>query len=498
MIGETRVLESRRMIRTATRQMGRRHRCALYVTAAGAALALSAGARADTDTSASMGTAAPVCSAKRPQVMFNRWQEDWSVLANPCVPAKPLDDLKYMPLGGDPDSWLSLGANLRERMEFNDAPLFGIGPGRADTYVIQRAEVSADAHLAPHWQFFVQLEDARAFGKDAVSPVDKNPLDLEQAFVAWVSPLDGGTVKLRIGRQEMAFDLQRFISVRDGPNVRQAYDGVWADYEHDKWRFIGYATQPVQYRDVSAFDDVSNRHLTFSGVRFERQDAGPGDLSGYYSRYNRSNARFLDATGDEHRDVFDLRYTGKTGHTDWDVESMFQSGHVGTKPIFAWAVGSLAGYTLAAPWTPRFGIQIDAASGDRHTNDGRVETFNPLFPNGYYFTLASYTGYANIIHIKPSITLKPSSRLALLAAIGFQWRETTGDAVYQQGSVIVPGTAGHGTRWTGAYAQLRAEWTIADNLIGSVEAVHFQVGNSVRSVGGSNADYMGVELKYGW
>ena len=72
------------------------------------------------------------------------------------------------------------------------------------------------------------------------------------------------------------------------------------------------------------------------------------------------------------------------------------------------------------------------------------------------------------------------------------------DAVYQQGSVVVPGTAGHGTRWTGAYAQLRAEWTIADNLIGSVEAVHFQVGNSVRSVGGSNADYMGVELKYGW
>jgi hypothetical protein len=86
----------------------------------------------------------------------------------------------------------------------------------------------------------------------------------------------------------------------------------------------------------------------------------------------------------------------------------------------------------------------------------------------------------------------------LLAALGFQWRETTGDAVYQQGNAIVPGTAGHGTRWTGMYAQLRADWTIADNLIGSVEAVHFQVGNSIRSVGGSNADYVGVELKYGW
>jgi hypothetical protein len=472
----------------------------MTIAAAGVALAVCDRARADTDEPAPATAKTPesACPATRPVVLFNRWQEDWSVLANPCVPRKPLDRLKYVPLGGDPSSYLSLGANLRERLEVNDAPLFGIGSGRSDTYLIQRAEVSADARIGEHWQFFVQLEDARAFGKDSVAPVDKNPLDLEQAFVAWVSPLDGGTLKLRVGRQEMAFDLQRFISVRDGPNVRQTYDGIWADYEYQKWRFIGYATQPVQNRDVSAFDDVSNRDLTFSGVRFERQGVGPGDLSGYYSRYNRSNAHFLDAVGNEHRDVFDLRYTGKVGRTDWDIESMLQTGHVGNDTIGAWAVGSLAGYTLDVPWSPRIGVQIDAASGDRHPGDGRVGTFNPLFPNGYYFTLAGYTGYANLIHIKPSITLKPSSRLTLLAALGFQWRETTADAVYQQGSAVVPGTAGHGTLWTGMYAQLRADWTIASNLIGSVEAVHFQVGNSIRAAGGSNADYVGVELKYGW
>jgi hypothetical protein len=474
---------------------------ALYIAATGIAFGATDAARADAGeptVPATANTQAAACAEKRPAVMFNRWQEDWSVLANPCVPRAPLDGLKYIPLGGDPNSYLSLGANLRERLEVNNAPLFGIGSGRSDTYLIQRAQISADARIGEHLQFFVQLEDARAFGKDSVTPVDKNPLDLEQAFVAWVSPLGGGAVKLRIGRQEMAFDLQRFISVRDGPNVRQTYDGIWADYEYEKWRFIGYATQPVQNRDVTAFDDISNRHLTFSGVRFERQGAGPGDLSGYYSRYNRSNARFLDATGDEHRDVFDVRYTGKTGRADWDVESMLQTGHVGDKTIDAWAVGSLAGYTLDAPWAPRIGIQIDAASGDRHPGDGRVETFNPLFPNGYYFTLAGYTGYANLIHIKPSITLHPSTGLALLAAVGLQWRETTGDAVYAQGNAVVPGTAGQGTRWTGMYVQLRADWTIATNLIGAVEAVHFQVGDSIRNAGGSNADYVGVELKYGW
>ncbi|MGF6299870.1 hypothetical protein OKW42_003200 [Paraburkholderia sp. WC7.3d] len=39
---------------------------------------------------------------------------------------------------------------------------------------------------------------------------------------------------------------------------------------------------------------------------------------------------------------------------------------------------------------------------------------------------------------------------------------------------------------------------IAANLIGSIEGVHFQVGNSIRQAGGHNADYAGVELKYGW
>jgi hypothetical protein len=471
----------------------------LMIVFAGLLALISCKARADTEAYAAPGAATvSTCSAKRPVVMFNRWQEDWSVLSNPCLPREPLDGLKYIPLGGDPDSYLSLGANLRERLEFNDAPLFGLGAARSDTYVIQRAEVSADARIGKHLQFFVQLEDARAFGKDLVAPVDKNPLDLEQGFVAWSSSLGPGTVKLRVGRQEMAFDLQRFIAARDGPNVRQTFDAIWADYEYGKWRFIGYATQPVQNRLVSAFDDVSNRHLTFSGVRFERQDAGPGDVSGYYSRYNRSGAHFLDATGDEHRDVFDLRYTGKTGPTDWDIETMYQSGHVGNKTIAAWALGSIAGYTFDTAWAPRLGLQVDAASGDRHPGDGRVETFNPLFPNGYYFALAGYTGYANLIHLKPSLTLKPSSKLTLLAGVGFQWRVTTADAVYQQGSAVVPGTAGRGSLWTGVYTQLRADWAVKANLLASVEAVHFAVGDSLRRLGASNADYVGVEMKYGW
>src|ERR1700689_2553268 len=56
----------------------------------------------------------------RPSIQFNRWQEDWSVLADPRVPREPLDALKYIPLSADePKTYLSFGTGPRRRIEEN-------------------------------------------------------------------------------------------------------------------------------------------------------------------------------------------------------------------------------------------------------------------------------------------------------------------------------------------------------------------------------------------
>lgn len=443
--------------------------------------------------------AVPACAVKRPAIAFNRWSEDWSVLADPCLARQPLDGLKYLPLDQQGVSYLSLGASVRERYEHIDAPLFGAGTAPADGYVIQRTNLHADLRLGPYVQVFGQLIDARAFDKTARSPVDADQLDVEQLFVALALPTPDGAVKLRVGRQEMGFDLQRFIAVRDGPNVRQAFDGVWADWEHGPWRLIGFATRPVQNRDVDDFDDYSNGHLTMDGLRLERQGVGPGDVSGYVLRYRRDDARYLDATGAERRTIADLRYNGKTGQADYDVEAMLQKGQVGAQHVSAWALGSIVGYSFPkATWTPRVGLQFDMASGDKHAGDGQLGTFNPLFANGYYFALAGLTGYSNLIHLKPSLKVQPMTGLGVTAALGLQWRQTTGDAVYVQNMMGVPRTAGRGARWTGAYAQLRSDWALTPNVTASLEAVHFAVGDSLRTAGGRDSNYLGLEMKFSW
>jgi hypothetical protein len=147
------------------------------------ALAASSG-RAAAEESASpaeTGAAKPT----RPEILPNRWQEDWSALADPALRTEPWDSLKYIPLFvTDPKSYVSFGATLRERFESNNAPNFGVGKVAGDTYLIQRLQISADIHLDAHWQIFAEIEDDRAFDKAMISPADQDPLDLRLAFIA--------------------------------------------------------------------------------------------------------------------------------------------------------------------------------------------------------------------------------------------------------------------------------------------------------------------------
>jgi Alginate export len=444
--------------------------------------------------------AAETEAASRPKIKFNRWQEDWSALADPRLRTGFLDQLKYIPLSAsNPASYISFGLTVRERFESNNTTFFGTGNNQGDSYLLDRVQSHVDIRPNANWQIFVEFEDVRAPWKTVITPVDENPLDLRQAFIAYVDSFWDGTLKARVGRQEMAFDLERFVSIRDGPNVQQAYDAVWLDWEQGPWRFITFWSQPVQYRHEHPFDDFSDTNFQYGGFRVERKNVGPGELSAYYSRFHLNKVSYLFASGDERRNIFDVRYAGTRDDFDWDLEAMGQSGHVGNKNARAWAVGTRTGYTFASVgWTPRLGLQVDAASGDEHPNDNTLGTFNPLFPNGYYFTLAGYTGYVNLIHVKPSVTVRPIGPVSLMAAVGLQWRQTTADAVYVQPNSPVRGTAGRPGLWTGVYVQFRAEWQITPNLAGAVETTNFQVGDAIQRAGGSNSAWVGIQLTYAW
>jgi hypothetical protein len=62
----------------------------------------------------------------------------------------------------------------------------------------------------------------------------------------------------------------------------------------------------------------------------------------------------------------------------------------------------------------------------------------------------------------------------------------------------VPGTVGLPGRYTGTYAQFRADWAITTYSSFAIEAVHFVVGDAIRRAGGHDSNYLGVQIAYGW
>ena len=442
--------------------------------------------------------AAPAVVAERPKILPNRWQEDWSALADPRIERERFDNLKYIPLSNDdPGTYLSLGLNARGRVETNRGEFFGTPPSYEGEWLLSRLEAHADLRLGKHIQVFTQVQSAYAPGKAVRAPIDQDRLDVEQAFVGITHALGGGTLTLRAGRQLIDVDLQRFLSMRDGPNLREPFDAALVVYRRSGWQLGGLYSQPVQIRDRRPFDDYSDRRLTASGILLRRRVMGSSEVSVYYLRYRRDAAHFTSASGDERREIVDVRLSGAANGFDWDIEAMNQTGRIGSQAIEAWAFGSVVGYTLAnTSWTPHLGLGVDAASGDRNPHDDRLETFNPLFPNGYF--LAGYTGYVNFVHVKPAVTLRPVTALNLMVALATQWRATTADAVYTFPSFPVAGTAGRPGRYTGTYVEFRADWRLTANYTIGLGAVHYAIGSAVRQAGGHDANYVGVELRYAW
>jgi hypothetical protein len=210
--------------------------------------------------------------------------------------------------------------------------------------------------------------------------------------------------------------------------------------------------------------------LTLSGILIRRRLFESAQLSADYMRYSCDAAVFPSVSGDERRDIVDLRFSGAANGFDWDLEAMNQTGRIGVQIIEAWAVGALAGYTFPdVGWTPRLALSIDVASGDRNPHDDKLETFNPLFPNGYY--LADDTGYPNLIHVKPTVR---SIRSALLIS----WPPSPGS-----------GARRRRTRSTASPVFLSSERR---------EDLADAIRNPIREAGGHDSNYLGVELTYGW
>ncbi|TDR45002.1 alginate export protein [Tahibacter aquaticus] len=425
-----------------------------------------------------------------PAFRLLRFEEDWSVLRDDPARAPAY---KFVALSDE--SFASFGGEWRLRLDSLAAPRYGLGRV-ADSYALQRVLVHADWHITPRLRLFAQLGREDAIGKKAPLAVsDSDRGDVQNLFLDMAVDT-AKSLNLRLGRQELMFSpLQRFVSVREGPNVRQGFDGLRASWRRPALSVDLFATRPVAYA-AGAFDDATDRSQAFQGVYLSRNLASRYRFDAYYFGLRRDGAVLAGSRGRERRDSAGLRLAGSSAGFDLDMEALGQGGHLGPRTIRAWAFSAIAGYTASAAWSPRYALEYDIGSGDSGRPGSALGTFNPLFPKGAYFDESGLMSWANARVLRASASVQPTATLSLKASLIGRWRQNTADAVYLQPYVALPQTLANRERRVGSAYVVDAAWRIGRSFNVALQLSRHQAGPAIRRAGGDDVDFAMLLTQY--
>jgi hypothetical protein len=346
-------------------------------------------------------------------------------------------------------------------------------------------------------QFKSGLENGRTGGP---RPTDEDQFDLHQGFLDLTAHFDAtDSLTLRIGRQELQYGSSRLVSVRESPNVRQSFDGARLLGRMADWRIDAFLTRPVE-TNPGAFDDGPDNKRIFWGV----YAVGPlpllpgGHVDLYYLGLRREDALFDQGKARELRHSIGTRLWGEKDGWDYNCEFVYQFGSFGDGDISAWTAASDTGYTFHdAPWRPRLGLKADVTSGDRDPNNPDLQTFNPLFPRGAYFSETSLIGPANHVDVHPSVEIRPTKSVTVSLDWDFFWRESPHDGVYGNAVNVVRAGSTSDARYVGNQPQLLLEWRVDRHLTITAAYAHFFAGDFLKQTPpGKDVDYVSTWAMY--
>jgi hypothetical protein len=409
------------------------------------------------------------------------------------------DGLKNIPLGTIPGWYVNLGGSLRERFESfaNAAFDFGAAGGVPhENYILHRLLMSGDLHFGPDVRTFIQLGDEWEGGRQpGPQPTDIDRGNLAQGFVE--SNLPAGkdsTLNVRAGRQEMMFGSNRLVDIREGPNIRQSFDGArtWATVGDA--RIDAFWMRPVLNTE-GWFDDRSDPTQRFFGVYATMPiKPVPGlSVDVYYLVLDRTGAVLDAGTANEQRHTAGTRIFGIAGAIDYNFEAIYQYGQFGDRPIGAFALFSDSGYTIASAWgRPRLGLKADVVSGGDSRGVGTLGTFYPLFPKNNYFNESNTQTPMNYMDFYPYVQIQPHRDLAFMAGAEILWRQNIHDSFYQPpGMPIIPGNA-NTERFLGEALNLQLEWQATPNVDVNAAVVHYFAQGFLSAAGGRDINWTGA------
>jgi len=144
------------------------------------------------------------------------------------------------------------------------------------------------------------------------------------------------------------------------------------------------------------------------------------------------------------------------------------------------------GYTFDRRWKPRIGAGFDWATGDRNPTDGKVETFDQLFPLGHkYFGFLDLVGRQNITGPNVNFSLWPvPERVQLAAAWHYFWLVDESDALYNSaGGATRRDATGESGKEVGSELDITVAWKLDAHSSLLFGWSHFWEADFIRETG---------------
>ncbi|MEM9446690.1 MAG: alginate export family protein [Verrucomicrobiota bacterium] len=366
------------------------------------------------------------CASKpeRPTIGWLRYNEDWSVMKD--LDNKLFTDpLKYIPFNEKGDIYLSLGGQVRQRVEvWNN---FGFNSNNDDTFLLSRYQAHADLHVTKYFRVFAEgiyahIPDDRSLPGGVRSALDANEGDLLNLFVDFNLEIGDADVTLRGGRQQFLFGKQRIISPLPWVNNYRKWDGFSSIIKYEDWKLTPFyawfvPVDKFEFDNIAGTEDTGNGASTIWGAYLENKNIG--DF--YYIGRNASNAE------DNSSHTIGARRASKIGDTgfDYELELAFQFLNSATDDDFAYMLGGHIGYTFADVWAKPWlytGVEMGSASYDQ------------VFPLGHaYFGFIDALGRGNTIDWKTGIKFSPIKKLTVAIDHHMFFREDTDAATTNVG-----------------------------------------------------------------
>ena len=360
---------------------------------------------------------------------------------------------------GLPD-WLEFTVDQRTRYEDMDGQ-FRAGAKGGDQQIPLQTDLWLAAHLG-EFRIGAEFQDGRESGGNIGPGNNANnltnsaadTLDFVQAYVSWADKnvLDTGLgAEVKAGRQTMDYGSGRLVSRIVYKNVAPRFTGARLRLlDNAKWQLNAFATMPVVVfptsatainNNVTQFDQEATR-TWFSGFILEGYNLAAHINSELYLYNLDENDSFNNPTRKRQYLTPGMRFYIKpsVGNFDFQAEGMGQFGTVrvnttSTQNLYhqAWSSHVEAGYTVDMPWTPRFSMEYDYATGTNKQGGNTDQRFDPLYggspidfgPAGIFqpFVRSNINtpGYRMAVSPRPDVLLSMQQRLIWLASAGDCW-----------------------------------------------------------------------------